>query len=263
MNATSNHRRALPAALAALALAATGCATTNDPAQRTYVALGDSYASGFGAGDYDADDGCHRSAHAFPALVAEAIDEELEFEACSGAVVADVVEQQLDALDSAIDFVTITVGGNDSGLEAVLGACADTDTAACTAAIEEARALITEDLPGSLDGLYTQVEAQAGEATIIVVGYPRLFSETACEAVLDTTPDEQRAVNELFDLLADTIAAAATGHGFAFVDPRDAFDGHELCTEDTWVMGLESAEPFHPNATGYERYAELVLPHLN
>ena len=80
-------------------------ATTN------YVALGDSYASGYGAGDYSGGS-CYRSAHAYPVLWAQNhAGTTLTFTACSGAVTADVINGQVGSLSAATTLVTISIGG--------------------------------------------------------------------------------------------------------------------------------------------------------
>ena len=62
----------------------------------SYVALGDSYASGTGTRSYLADGtGCQRSTAAYPSLIAAARGYALNFRACSGATVADVTNTQL------------------------------------------------------------------------------------------------------------------------------------------------------------------------
>jgi lysophospholipase L1-like esterase len=230
-----------------------------------YVALGDSYASGVGAGDYLADDGCYRSANAYAPKAAAALGERLWFEACSGARVEDVVANQLDHLYRVnTEHVTIGVGGNDAGFSSVLGACAGTDTALCESAIANARNIITNSLPAELDDLYTMVENRAFSAEIVVVGNPRLFNETSCAGALAITPAEQALLNDAADLLAETTAAVAADHGFDFADPREAFDGHGVCSADPWILGYTgNLESFHPNAAGQAAYAEVVIPQLD
>ncbi len=73
-----------------------------------YVALGDSYASGVGTRSSDGS-GCYRSPYAYPVLDAARIGAALTFAACSGARVADVVNNQLGGLDGATRWVMITV----------------------------------------------------------------------------------------------------------------------------------------------------------
>lgn len=62
-----------------------------------YVALGDSYSSGLGAGNYDGASGnCKRTTRAYPALWAAAHSPQtFAFTACSGARTGDVLSGQL------------------------------------------------------------------------------------------------------------------------------------------------------------------------
>lgn len=287
-----SRRRILPFALTVLAVAGIGAAViaasafaeTNRPEtgapeteaaetaegldpvaeQPKYVALGDSYVSGLGAGDYLDDDGCHRSANAYPALAATATDAEFTFAACSGARVANVIADQLANLDDGTDLVTIGVGGNDAGFATVLGACANTDTALCESAVANARSVIETELPAALDDLYAQVTALAPDADVTVVGNPRLFNGTSCAETLAITPDEQALLNEAADLLAATTAAVAADHGLDFADVRDAFTGHEICAADPWILGYTGdIDSFHANAAGQAAYAEAVIPFLD
>jgi hypothetical protein len=258
-------RVAAVAAAAGLGVAALAGSASADVTIQQYVALGDSYASGVGAGDYLADDGCYRSANAYASQSATALGERLWFEACSGAKVEDVVANQLGHLYPVnTEHVTIGVGGNDAGFSSVLGACAGTDTALCEAAVANARNIITTSLPAELDDLYTQVENKATSADIVVVGNPRLFNETACAGALAITPAEQALLNDAADLLAETTAAVAADHGFDFADPRAAFDGHGVCSADPWILGYTgNVESFHPNAAGQDAYTDVVLPLLD
>jgi hypothetical protein len=62
----------------------------------SYVALGDSDASGTGTRSYIADGtSCQRSTYAYPSLIAAASGYALNFRACSGARIADVANTQL------------------------------------------------------------------------------------------------------------------------------------------------------------------------
>ncbi|HEY1180008.1 MAG TPA: SGNH/GDSL hydrolase family protein [Phytomonospora sp.] len=256
------------AALSTMAVAASVSVLAATPAQASplmYAALGDSYASGVGAGDYQSGNDCYRSAHAYPEQVAWQTAEALFFDACSGAKTADVSANQLGHLSGAIEHVTVGVGGNDIGFSSVLGACAGTDTALCLGAIEGAKAKIRDVLPGRLDALYTEIRSKATQAWIVVVGNPRLFNGTTCAASLAITPEEQSALNEAADKLAEATKAVATAHGFGFADPRAAFAGHEVCSADPYILGYvpgSNVESFHPNRAGQDAYTQVVLAKL-
>jgi lysophospholipase L1-like esterase len=111
---------ASPAGLIAAAPAASATTAVH------YVALGDSYSSGVGAGDYISSSGsCDRSTNAYPEQWADA-NSPASFvsEACSGATTADVLSSQVSALSAMTTLVSITIGGNDAGFSTVRPACA-------------------------------------------------------------------------------------------------------------------------------------------
>jgi len=72
-----------------------------------YVALGDSYAAGQGAGSYLND--CKQSTKGYPALLAAEKHVRLEAnETCTGATTAEVADTQLSALHRRIRLVILT-----------------------------------------------------------------------------------------------------------------------------------------------------------
>src|SRR5688572_24952713 len=99
-------RCSLVAALAA-ALTVLVAPLPAQAAAPSYVALGDSYASGTGTRSYLADGTrCQRSTYAYPSLIAAASGYALNFRACSGARIADVTNTQLSALSAATSYVS-------------------------------------------------------------------------------------------------------------------------------------------------------------
>lgn len=246
------------ARLAAAALAATAALTLTPAAAQaaeppqSYVALGDSYSSGTGAGDYF-DPGCLLSNRAYPRLLAEVLSAELEFAACSGATTRDLLARQLASLDAETDLVTVTIGGNDIGWAEAVKACI-TPLSDCTDEIEESEALISEELPGLLDGAYGAIADRAPNAEVYVLGYPRLFNERdECDAFGQNSIAEQRRMNQGADRLAGVIRNVAEEHGFTYVDVREAFNGHAICDDVEYLHGLRHplAESYHPNELGH------------
>lgn len=231
-----------------------------------YVALGDSYASGVGTREYDDSSGsCKRSPYAYPSIDASRIGASLTFVACSGARVADVVNNQIGELDSATAWVTVQVGGNDAGFSDVITECALPWWASnCAGRVRQAQTFIRDQLPGLLDGLYSEISARAPAAAVVVVGYPRLFNGEDCNAGTFFSPDDERLLNETADLLGSTISGVAGSHGFSYVDPVAAFIGHAVCDDVEWINGLSNpiAESYHPNRDGQVGYADLVDDYL-
>jgi lysophospholipase L1-like esterase len=262
----SSSRRLL-AAVAAAVLVPLGYAAPAHAASPSYVALGDSYSSGVGTRSYLADGtSCRRSAFAYPRLVAAARGYALTFRACSGATVSDVTGSQLGALRAGTSYVTVSVGGNDAGFTSVLKTCAKPGWLSdCKGAVTEARRYITHTLPGSLARLYAAIRSKAPNATVVVVGYPRLFNGEDCNALTWFSPADERSLNAADDLMNHTLSVAAHAEGFAFADPTQTFIGHAVCGDPEWLNGLSHplAESYHPNrtgqASGYEPLVSALL----
>lgn len=241
-------------------------AVTAAPAQAagpSYVALGDSYASGTGTRSYIADGtSCQRSTYAYPRLLAAQKGLSLTFKACSGATVPTVTNSQLSALTSTTRFVTISVGGNDAGFADVFTECATPFWAGdCDAAVNGAQAFINGTLPGRLSSLYASIRSRSPQAKVVVVGYPRVFNGEDCNAATWFSPAEETRLNATADLLNAKLASAAAARGFSFANPTSRFVGHAVCDTPEWLNGLSSpiSESYHPNRAGHASgYAPLV-----
>jgi lysophospholipase L1-like esterase len=253
-------------ALATLVLALVAAMVFTGPAQAAgpaYVALGDSYSAGNGAGNYISSSGdCHRSNSAYPALWASAHSpSSFTFAACSGAVTTDVTNSQLGALSSSTGLVTITVGGNDSGFSDVMSTCVTSSESTCVSRVNTAETYMRNTLPARLDAVYNAIHAKAPNARVVVMGYPRVYTlNTVCVGL--TATDHQK-IDEAADLLDTTTAARAAAHGFVFGDVRGTFNTHELCSGDDWLHSIvisPSWESYHPTATGH---TSGYLPILN
>jgi lysophospholipase L1-like esterase len=239
---------------------------TRAAAQGTYVALGDSYSSGLGIGSYvDSATACGRSAGAFPSIIAAAHGLDLVLRACSGATIADVLDLQMSAVDEDTTHVTVTAGGNDAGFARVLSECALPAWASdAHAAIDGAQRYITTTLEVDLAPLFDTLRRRAPVATVVVVGYPRLFAGEDCNALTWFAPEELRRLNDTADLLNHHISVSAHRAGFAFADPTRSFLGHAVC-QDEWINGLSAPidESYHPHAEGHRLgYAPVVGPLL-
>lgn len=236
--------------------------TAAHAAAPVYVALGDSYASGVGTRSYIADSGsCQRSTKSYPYLDAARVGAALTSVACSGARVSDVTANQLGPLNSGVRWVTLQVGGNDAGFSSVITECAKPSWLGnCTAAVNNAQATINNTIPGRLNTLYATVRSRASTAKVIIVGYPRLFNGTDCNAGTFFSPTEMTRLNQTADLLNAKIAASANAAGFHFVNPTATFVGHAVCGSPEWINGLSNpvSESYHPNTTGQTNYANLV-----
>ncbi|MEU4567198.1 SGNH/GDSL hydrolase family protein [Micromonospora sp. NPDC023956] len=219
-----------------------------------YVAIGDSYASGVGAGSYTSESGsCKRSTNAYPALYAANIKPaSYKSVACSGATTTSVINTQLSALTSTTTLVSVQVGGNDVGFANIMTTCVLYGTNQCVAAVDAAIVKARNDLPRLLDGVYNGIKTRSPSARVVVVGYPVFYQlNTPCVGLNDTA---RAKINEGINLVDDIIRARATSHGFRFADVRSAFVGHQLCSYGTkWLHALNVLDigvSYHPTAAG-------------
>ncbi|HEX6150086.1 SGNH/GDSL hydrolase family protein [Nocardioides sp.] len=262
--------RRLPGLLAAASLALTAALLAVPPVSAgapSYVALGDSYSSGTGTRSYLPDGtSCQRSTYAYPSLIAASRGYALNFRACSGASIPDVTSTQLSALSASTSYVTISIGGNDAGFAEVLTDCALPWWAAdCDGSIDDAQAFINNQLPGQLSTLYAAIRTRAPSATVVVVGYPRIFMGVDCNAGTWFTAHEMTRLNQTADLLNSRTATAAAARGFTFANPTGRFVGHAVCSSSEWINGLSwpISESFHPNRPGHASgYTPTVSPVL-
>ena len=215
-----------------------------------YTALGDSFSSGVGAGSYDLDSSCMRTSNAYPAKVAAAKGFTLSFTACSGATTTDVIANQLGPLNASTDYVTVTAGGNDAGFTSLIANCTLLN---CVSSVNAKITWASTTLPGLLNNLYSQIKTKAPNATVIVLGYPRLFSGTTCASAFGISSSEMTAANNLVDAFDTTMAARAGAYGFTFKSAVSQFTGHALCSSSPWLNGLSPfsiSDSYHPNASG-------------
>jgi lysophospholipase L1-like esterase len=237
----------------ALAAAITGAAVPARAATVNYVALGDSYASGVGAGSYYSSSGsCDRSPNAYPALWAAANSvTSFTFAACSGATVPDVISGQLSSLSSSTTLVSVTIGGNDAGFSSIMETCILSSTSTCESDIAAAEASVNATLPGKLATLLADIRADAPSARIVMTGYPD-FYDLGVWLCIGLSSGDHQAIDAGINDLDGLIANAASASGAVFADPRPEFSGHELCDGSGWLNSLTIpiGSSYHPTATG-------------
>jgi lysophospholipase L1-like esterase len=230
-----------------------------------YVALGDSYASGVGAYPYDPASGeCRQSPDNYPRTWAKNhAGWTLRDMTCSGATIADVRSKQMGALSAQTKLVSITVGGNDVGFRNIVTACLTGTDDDCQFATNLGAYYARTQLVDDLAALYTDVKAKAPNARIFVMAYPRLVDAGtgSCGAI---TPSATRRseLNFTADHVAAGISEATQRSGVKFVEMRLPFEGHEACSADPWINGVDANhidEIFHPTKYGHSVVYTFML----
>ena len=259
-----------------------------------YVALGDSYSSGDGAGEYEegtAEPGeCWRSEHAYPKVIEEEFSFEgaLGFYACSGHKGSDMLSQigtpesQLERVTEHTSLVTVGIGGNDLGFIPVLRTCIVRmpllERTACTDQEDE----VTEKMDAfeeTLTEVITDIRERAPDARVLVLGYPRLFPEEPSGMYYTLSQGDQLWLNSVaqrfnnrirdtaYQVDGDVYGSRQVG-SVEFVNVFTALKGYEVSEDNSWLNGIVLGQlgeglrvdraSFHPTAQGQRSIAERV-----
>jgi hypothetical protein len=234
----------LCAALGALAVPSSALADN-------YVALGDSYSSGVGTNSYTLNSSCKRGVYAYPYVISQQrANTSLNFVACSGATTTSLMNSQISAVTSSTNIVTVTIGGNDIGFADLILQCTLLD---CNSALNNTRANLNTTLAPKLNTVYSAIKTRAPSATVVVLGYPRLFSTSSCLGTTGISATERSNANLLADAVDSVTAARAAAYGFTYKSAIGSWTGHAVCSGSAWLNGLNifnTTESYHPNRPG-------------
>ena len=144
--------------------------------------------------------------------------------------------------------VIVSVGANDMHWSVLVHLCAASDTCdnrALTAYFQRALNGFTQDYYT----LLRQLTAMPGAPLVVINQYYAPFVRTpACLASSGLTSAKIDVLLDRLNVLNEVLAKGAETFGFQTVRPD--FSGHELCTDQSYVQGLEEPAPLHPNARG-------------
>jgi len=275
-------RRLVLAAVAIFVLALGAQAASAAGASLRYVALGDSYsaASGVLPPDPFAPPQCLRSLANYPHVIARTTGATLTDVTCGGADTGDFsasqypgVTPQLDAVRADTELITMTIGGNDSGvfIETVLACgtaglstlgqgspCKDRYGSSFEETIE------TTTYPALVNALGA-VRARAPEATVAILGYPWIMPASGgCFAKMPVAKGDVPYVRGIQATLNDAVRRAAAATGATYVDFNVVSEGHDACQP----IGVRWVEPVllgtnpvivHPNALGEAKMAAQAM----
>jgi lysophospholipase L1-like esterase len=242
-----------------------------------YVALGDSVAAGVGlqplASPTAEDTACARTAQAYPQLVAASLGTTVQNLACSGATAGDLYSSQqtgTSTLAAQIDaafangtpkVITVTVGANDLNWAALVHRCYITSCggSADNAIVKAERGYLRGELAWALGDIYQKSNFQPPK--VIFTGYFAPFGMQTCADTQGLDAGEMAWLNQQETLLNQAIVSVTQWAGFARFVPI-SFAGHELCSANPWIQGLQAAYAFHPTAAGQQAIAAAVKPYM-
>jgi hypothetical protein len=259
-----------------------------------YVALGDSYSSGDGAGDYDPataePGGCWRSENAYPKVIGEEFDfsGSLAFYACSTHKGEDMLgqigtpESQIERVTENTSLVTLGIGGNDLGFTPVLRTCIVRmpllESSVCVGQEEDLERRM-DAFEETLAEVLGEIRDRAPDARVLVLGYPRLFPEEPPGMYYTLTVSDQVWLNSLaqrfnqrirdgvYEVDGEVYGGRRTG-SVEYVNTFSALNGYEVSAEESWLNGIVLGQlgeglrvdraSFHPTAQGQMSIAERV-----
>lgn len=263
-----------------LALAAPMAHAAGSPLR--YVALGDSYsaASGVLPPDLFAPPECLRSTRNYPHVIAGVTGAQLKDVTCGAAETSHFfaaqypgVAPQLDALKPDTQLVTMTIGGNDSGvfIDTIL-ACgtAGLSTLGQGSPCEDRYGSSFEDTINSttypsLVKALNAVKAGAPAARVAILGYPWIMPASGgCFTKMPIAQGDVPYVRGIQAALNDAVSRAAAATGTTYVNFNTVSNGHDACQSlgVRWIEPvLQGTNPVivHPNALGESEMAAQTM----
>jgi lysophospholipase L1-like esterase len=281
------HRRLVATVLALTATAAASVAgvasasgTTKAPLR--YVALGDSYsaASGVLPADPAAPPQCLRSTRNYPKVLASKVSTTLVDVTCGAADTDDFfapqyqnVPAQLEAVKKDTQLITMTIGGNDSGvfINAILqcGAAGATSLGQGSPCKDQYgssfETTVKKTTYPSLVKALKAVRAKAPKAKVGILSYPWIVpTSVGCYPQMPVATGDVPYLRHLQATLNDAVRRAAAATGATYVDLNQVSNGHDACQP----IGVRWVEPVlagtnpvivHPNALGESKMAEQAI----
>lgn len=247
-----------------------------------YVALGSSFAAGFGLGAKDPSSPaiCARSVNGYPKQLAHMLGLGIVDVSCSGATTAHVLvggqmflPPQIDAVRPETELVTLTIGGND--LHYVGDLLALSARRSGTIYGKWLRHFGNVPVPpsaadyGKVEKALLQtiliVRHRAPRAKIVLVSYPPLLPREGSCPKLGLIPQEVATMRIVGDRLADLTRSAASIGGAVLVDMQRLGLAHDACASRPWVNGARDVvgAQFHPTIAGSLAVARAVSAALN
>ncbi|WP_040510395.1 SGNH/GDSL hydrolase family protein [Gordonia soli] len=237
----------------------------------TYVAMGDSRASGgFFTPTPDYFLGCKRSAFNYPTIVRVlALSRGFIDLSCAGAVAANLHSAgqptqagykppQVHLVPRDAQLITVSIGGNDMRWGAILVHCR---TAPFTDRFCRSNRAIATQVRDSINRMENRVtpalraiRRKAPNAQIIVVGIGGFMGTHGCWPMVPISDPDVRWMNQVFNRANGALWRATAKIGGTFVDANRVSAGHDPCNLITpWYessMSNTIAYPYHINQAG-------------
>lgn len=187
------------------------------------------------------------------------------------------VPPQVEALSASTDVVTMTIGGNDSGVFiGTIQACTTAATLTlgtgnpCEEQNGDRFTDTIEDVtyPSLVEALET-VKAAAPDARIAIAGYLQILpEEDGCYPLMPVARGDVPYINDIQATLNDAVRRAAEATDVTYIDVTAVSQGHDACQPigTRWVEpAVTGTNPVvvHPNALGEQAMADRAAEELD
>ncbi|MBL8158863.1 SGNH/GDSL hydrolase family protein [Candidatus Saccharibacteria bacterium] len=174
------------------------------------------------------------------------------------------------------EIITIGIGGNDAGFEAVLSSCWGSHSSPVSsdcwyAGTNNGRMAVAKLIQSSgkkLEALFEKVKRESKLSKVYAIGYPQFVDDELeaedCPMNVLLSKTERTMIREGVQYLNDYIEFAAYEAGIEYIDIENSLAGYELCGEfyPEKVTGIvargERGESFHPNAKAHKIIASII-----
>ncbi len=229
------------------------------------VVIGDSTAAGAGLAPVPGASGssraCGRSADSYAEDLSDANGWNVLNLACNGASISQGLlgsqdhdghrlPPQLAVAERArrASVVIVSVGADDLNWAAMVRYCSVTphcDDRATTAYFQQQLASFSKNY---LDLLSRLASLPSHPQVIVNRYYDPFGSQPGCLGPDGLTAANLQTLLSRLATLNEVLAKGAAQFGFS--SPQPDFTGHQLCTPQPYVQGMDAAAPFHPTALG-------------
>lgn len=234
-----------------------------------YIALGDSFSSGEGAGNYDLGTDrpgvnmCHTSKKSYPYVLNNRLNlTDFHSVACSGAIIEDVYDNDYEvpvdinlslytpgetlqiehAKHFRPDIVTVTISGNDIHFSDRLKYCI-LSSPNCYSSYSKRKEITTEILRqhDRLVELYEEILDTGIETRLYVSGYPQIVNssiDASCASNVQLNAYQRIMADDLINYFNAVIQHAAQQAGAFYVGTETALNGHRMCDGASALIGV-------------------------
>ena len=256
---------------------------------KSYMALGDSFSAGNGAGTLVSPDqpNCRRTSGSY---VYQLLNDEkywefrehanrFEFNACSGAITSQIQDDQIlnpagarppfNPFIPEAELYTLSAGGNDLKFDAIVRTCVYNlgTWGSCERNLKAVRASLQHgsDFDLSLAQLYNTLHSRSQPGQVIIVPYIQFYNDqvpsttfsTKCHVAKEIRQELNKAVTEVNAFILSHTRPYGTSTMLDDASLQSAFDGHRFCDDggDIWIQddifkSLSPAAQVRWNANG-------------